>query len=69
MQITTESAKQKFKPISITITLETEKEFNDFTEMCRFTDSIPEMLDREESKCDSNACGNMLSRIYHSLKS
>jgi hypothetical protein len=69
MQITTESANHKYKPVSITITLETEKEFNDFTEMCRFTDSIPEMLDREESKCDSNACGNMLSRIYHSLKS
>jgi len=68
MKVSSETSSKKFKPVAITITLETEKEFNDFQEMVRFTDSIPEMLEREHAQCDHLACGNTLSRIYHALQ-
>jgi hypothetical protein len=58
---------RRFRPVNVTITLETEKEFKNFTEMIRFCDSIPEMLRKEEANCDADACGNMLSAIYNKL--
>lgn len=58
---------KSFTPIVVSITLETKQEFSDFKEMIRFNDSIPEMLRKEEARCDSRKCGNMLSQIYNQL--
>ena len=45
MKIETKRAEAEFKPIEVTMTIETWEELNTIQTMCRLNTSIPEVLD------------------------
>lgn len=57
----------KWEPMDLKIRFETRQEFDDFKEMIRHCDTVPDAIIEYGSKIDRNRTYNLMSHIYNKM--